>query len=368
MPSTTALALLGLASSLLPQAFAQTWTSCNPLNQTDCPVDAAFGTNATFSFNETSADSAIWNTTAGTVDYTSTGAEFTINERGESPTISSNFYIFFGKVSVIMKSAAGQGIVSSIVLESDDLDEVDFEWIGGNNTHWETNYFGKGNTTSYDRAVWYPVDDPQGTFHNYTVDWTKEKIDWYADGNLVRTLMYADANGGDNFPQTPMAVKIGIWAGGDPDANDYWTVQWAGGETDYKDTPYTMTVQSVYIEDYTTAKSYKYGDETGSWESIIVNNGTSAAEKEMTEPHTLAEHWAALPAAARVVIPVVCAASVAGVLAVLAFCCIKHRREGRKVHKIADEQWQKEQEELLEYKNKMRVGEFAIEGGSGKRF
>lgn len=52
-----------------------------------------------------------------------------------------------------MRCASGTGIISSIVLESDDLDEVDWEFIGGNSTSVETNYFGKGNTTSYDRAM-----------------------------------------------------------------------------------------------------------------------------------------------------------------------------------------------------------------------
>lgn len=48
----------------------------------------------------------------------------------DAPTLNSNDYIFFGHVDVVMKAAAGQGIVSSFVLESDDLDEVDWEWLG----------------------------------------------------------------------------------------------------------------------------------------------------------------------------------------------------------------------------------------------
>ena len=107
-----------------------------------------------------------------------------------------------------MQAAAGQGIISSIVLESDDLDEVDWEFMGGNTTHVETNYFGKGNTTAYDRAIYYPVDSPQTNYHNYTTHWTAEKLEWYIDSNLVRTLNFGDANGGNNYPQTPMNVRI----------------------------------------------------------------------------------------------------------------------------------------------------------------
>jgi len=127
-------------------AVAQTWTNCNPLNET-CPSDTALGTNATFNFTSSLPDLNIWNTTAGTIQQGSTGADFVITKRGDSPTIQSLFYIFFGRVSVIMQAASGTGIVSSIVLQSDDLDEVDWEMIGGNTTFVETNFFGKRPAT-----------------------------------------------------------------------------------------------------------------------------------------------------------------------------------------------------------------------------
>jgi beta-glucanase (GH16 family) len=257
--------LLGAAALLTP-VFAQTFTDCNPMNQT-CPNDPGFGINHNFVFNTSDALTTSFNTTAGTVNF-GTDAEFTVAKKGDSPTVKSNFYIFFGSVSVIMKAATGQGIVSSIVLESDDLDEIDWEFIGGNGTHVQTNYFGKGNTTSYDRAKWHPVStDVRENYHNYTVNWTNEKMDFYIDGGLVRTLMYGDANGGKNYPQTPATVRLGIWAGGDPGNNKY-TVEWAGGTTDYSKGPYTMHVSSTNIQDYGTGKEYVWADRTGSWQSI----------------------------------------------------------------------------------------------------
>jgi beta-glucanase (GH16 family) len=141
--------------------------------------------------------------------------------------------------------------------------------MGGNNSYVETNYFGKGNTTSYDRAIYYPVQAPQDTFHNYTLDWSAEKLDWYIDGNIVRTLLYADANGGKDFPQTPMNLRLGIWAGGDPSLPK-GTIEWAGGLADYSKGPYTMTVKSVRVSDASRGTEYKYGDTSGSWQSIEV--------------------------------------------------------------------------------------------------
>ena len=146
------LTLITLAATLFTGSgiLAQTFTNCNPLNTT-CSADIALGTTYTQNFTSSAADNKIWNLTAGNVDWTSDGAEFTINGKGDSPTIQSLFYIFFGRVTTIMKAAKGTGIVSSIVLESDDLDEVDWEFIGGNSTYAETNFFGKGRFRSLPR-------------------------------------------------------------------------------------------------------------------------------------------------------------------------------------------------------------------------
>ena len=256
-----------LLASLLTTSHAQTSTSCNPLNRTDCPLDTALGRSEySASFANDGVSNKAWMPTNGVIKPGDSGAEFTINKKGESPTMQTNFYLFFGQVEIWMKAASGQGIISSIVLESDDLDEVDWEFMGGNQSYVETNYFGKGEP-DYHNAIYYPVDGPMDNFHNYTTQWTSDAIEWFIDGQLVRTLAYSDANGGANFPQTPMNLRLGIWAGGDPDEPE-GTIEWAGGKTNYDNTPFTMYVQSVRVTDFSKATQYKYGDKSGSFESI----------------------------------------------------------------------------------------------------
>ena len=272
MPYSTLLrALPFLIAVLTPMTAAQTWSYCNPMNRTDCPNDVALGV-ANYSIDLTThvMSSDVWNITAVQIDYDpNAGAQFTIEKKHDSPTIQSNFNIFFGTVEIIMLSAPGHGIVSSIVIQSDCLDEIDWEWIGGNDTHVQTNYFGKGNTTSYDRAVWHEVQTPQSLYHNYTTDWQKDKTDFYIDGQIVRTLKYEDANGGQNYPQTPANVRLGIWPGGDPKNSEY-TIEWAGGLVDYSKSPFTMGVKSVRVTDAHNASEYHWSDQTGSMESIEV--------------------------------------------------------------------------------------------------
>lgn len=40
------------------------------------------------------------------------------------------------------------------------------------------NYFGKGNTTTYDRGQFHPVTAPETTFTKYAVNWTQETTTW----------------------------------------------------------------------------------------------------------------------------------------------------------------------------------------------
>lgn len=92
-----------------------------------CPSDTGLD-QWSFSSDFTSSSALEkWNITASPVTTTSEGAKFTISEQGEAPTIASEFYIFFGRVDVKMKASAGTGIISTWMLESDDLDEID--WV-----------------------------------------------------------------------------------------------------------------------------------------------------------------------------------------------------------------------------------------------
>ena len=238
-------------------------------------------------------------TANGAPTYDSNGASFTVAKSGDAPTLISNWYIMFGHVEVVMKAAPGVGIVSSMVLESDDLDEIDYEWLGADDTQVQSNYFGKGETTTYNRGAFHPDPGNQNSFHTYTVDWTANQIVWQIDGVTVRALTQANAEAGQ-YPQTPMQLKLGIWSGGDPSnapgtirksqptltvdpSSKMRYIEWAGGATNYGAGPYTMQVKSVKAINYSTGTSYTYGDMTGSWQSIksnggIVNSSGSSAD------------------------------------------------------------------------------------------
>ncbi|QIW98190.1 hypothetical protein AMS68_003708 [Peltaster fructicola] len=260
----------------LPLALAQTYTDCNPLKKT-CPADTGLTSTYTADFSTTGFSS--WSSSStSAITQTGNGAQFQITADGQAPTLTSDFYIFFGRVDVVMKAAPGVGIVSSIVLESDDLDEIDWEFLGGDTAQGQSNFFGKGDTSSYDRGAYHAVSNPQTTYHTYSIDWTSDRIEWLVDGAVVRTLAYSSAlaKNGAEYPQTPARVKLGNWVAGGA-SNAAGTVEWAGGKTDFSQAPFSMYVKSISVTNYNPAASYTYGDMTGSYTSIQKGGAVSGS-------------------------------------------------------------------------------------------
>lgn len=246
--------------------FAQTYTTCDP-TKGSCPPNSALGKTVNIDFSSAS-DSF---TPEGNPTYGSDGASFTVAKQGDNPKITSKWYIMFGQVDVELQAAPGTGIVSSFFLQSDCLDEIDWEWLGGDNAQVQSNYFGKGNAETHDRGAFHANPGNHDGFQKYSIIWTSEQIAWQINGQTVRTLMAANAPKGQ-YPQTPMAIKIGAWAGGDP-SNAEGTIEWAGGLTDYSKGPYTMKVKSLKVQDFSSGTQYVYGDQSGTWQSIKSEGG-----------------------------------------------------------------------------------------------
>ncbi|KAL4982243.1 concanavalin A-like lectin/glucanase domain-containing protein [Aspergillus falconensis] len=340
-------------------AAADEQTDCNPLNNT-CPADPALGTEHTWWFNST-LDDALWNVTTGTPDYTSEGAAFSIKTENASTLLQSNFYIFFGVMEAHVKMAKGAGIISSVILQSDDLDEIDWEWVGYNTSEVQSNFFGKGNTTTSDRGGSHAVANADTEFHNYTTYWDQDRLEWWIDGELVRTVNYSEPLTvyGKNYPQTPCRVKVSLWPAGLP-TQSVGNIEWAGGLVDWSDLPFTMTVQRVRVKDFHTAREYTYSGHSGSYDSIKVVSGNSTAKAEInkTPSKSLSEKWDELPTAAH--IGVYCGAAVAGALVIAGFVlyCLRKRRQGRLERALAEESQNSSSTEMNTLKKQWRQSDW----------
>ncbi|TQN70020.1 putative glycosidase crf1 [Colletotrichum shisoi] len=276
-----ALATAGLAS-------AQTFSLCNPVKGDACPANPAFGGEASYDFRTSKNidDLESFFIVDGGVKYNpkvmsfspDTGAEMTIFEESSAPTLTSKNYLFFGKVEVELQAAPGRGIVTSIVLQSDALDEIDWEFVGADQTHVQTNFYALG-INDYTRARYYEVPfNPMTSFHTYAIEWTKESIVFSIDGKVYRTATPAEGN----YPQTPMQLKLGTWVGGKGTAQG--TIDWAGGLAEWDKAPFAGHYRSLKVWDYAGgdkagAKQYEYNKGSdGTWQSInVVGAGDKAS-------------------------------------------------------------------------------------------
>jgi len=286
---------LGLAA-LAPVALAQTTSECDPTKGDDCPPNPAFGNcRKEFVYDFTKVASGdgwkkddgfrdLWKPDDGilgddsplSIDGTN-GAVFTITKDDQAPLIKSQKYIFFGKVEVAVKAAPGRGIVTSIVLESDDRDEIDWEWVGADQGNVQTNFFSKG-VNEYIHGETHPVGfNPMEGIHTYAIEWTPDFIVYSIDGQEIRRATPAEAENGAKWPQTPTFIKLGTWVGGRPGGSE-GTIEWAGGLVDMSQAPFVGYYQSVKVTDYCggrdQASEYVYGDASGSQASIKVEGST----------------------------------------------------------------------------------------------
>lgn len=229
----------------------------------------------------------------------SNGAVLTVARQSDSPTFQSKNYIFYGKADVVMKAAPGVGIISSLFLTSDCLDEIDFvrlptfgydrsntpqEVIGMNHTSIQSNYFRAENTTTYDRGGYHNVNAVD-EFHKYTLEYTPAGMTFSIDDAVVRSIAassLAPQKIGSPSPQTPMFVRIGIWASGDP-TNKPGTISWGGGPTDYSQS-YSMYIKSITMTNYSPAKTYSYQmqgkNETCNEGNIAIDGGTLMSQSD----------------------------------------------------------------------------------------
>lgn len=292
-------------AALAPVVLAQTKSLCDPLEKDDCPPDAAFGNcnkEQVFDFSsyqkgddwrKDKSFSDLWTPDVAVKDSKSkmltindNGAIFTITGDSQAPLIKSSKYLFFGKVDVTVKAAPGQGIVTSIVLESDDRDEIDWEWVGKFQDGVQTNFFSKG-VNDFTHGKTHAVSfNPMEGLHTYSIEWTESKITFSVDGNVVRTATPAEADNGKKWPQTPAMIKLGTWVGGKPGGAE-GTIEWAGGLVNMAEAPFVAWYKEIRVTDYCggydKAAEYVYGDNSGSKESIKVVGSSKKVEKDEDE-------------------------------------------------------------------------------------
>ncbi|KAG4437981.1 hypothetical protein IFR05_006521 [Cadophora sp. M221] len=200
--------------------------------------------------------------------------------------LASTAYMWYGNVKAKFKTSRGAGVVTAFILLSDVKDEIDYEFVGVDLEHAQTNYYFQG-IPDYVNGANISLSDTFDNYHTYEINWTPETVEWKIDGQVGRTLKKSDTwNATANqwkYPQTPARVQLSLWPGGLP-SNGKGTIEWAGGLVDFDNNVdiktngyYYATFESVTMECYNATSapgtnngvSYTYNGYAGTNDTVV---------------------------------------------------------------------------------------------------
>jgi hypothetical protein len=201
--------------------------------------------------------------------------------------LASTHYVWYGKICAKLTTAQGKGVVTAFILMSDVKDEIDFEWVGVDPGHVQSNFYSQG-VTNYNNGdnLTIPSGNAVATEHEYCLDWKQDTLDWYVDSKKLRTVerktTWNATSGRFDYPQTPSRIMLSLWPAGLP-SNEKGTIEWAGGEIDWN-SPYMANgyyyakFSEVTVECYDAppaakkqgSKFYKYTDARGTNDTVAI--------------------------------------------------------------------------------------------------
>ncbi|KAK8944318.1 Xyloglucan endotransglucosylase/hydrolase protein 3 [Platanthera zijinensis] len=122
-------------------------------------------------------------------------------------------------------------------LEGDkNQDEIDFEFLGKDNTSVQTNLYtnGVGGREQIHPLGFHASED----FHDYVIRWGPDEIAWLIDGEIVRQEV---RRAGEPWPEKPMFLYASVWDASEINGGD-WTGKYAG-----TDAPYVCVYRDVRV-------------------------------------------------------------------------------------------------------------------------
>jgi len=233
------------------------------------------------------ATKANWVSSGKPVVYNNNALLLTMAPDTVGTLMASTHYVWYGNISATLTTSQGAGVVTAFIMMSDVKDEIDFEFVGVDTAHVQSNYYSQG-VTDYNNELNLSVSNTVSNVHTYTIDWSPDKIDWIIDGKVLRTKQRSETwNNTSNrydFPQTPARVMLSLWPAG-LSTNGKGTVDWAGGLVDWN-SPYMQNgyyyamVNDVNVQCYSPPNganvqgknSYIYTDAAGTNNTVEITN------------------------------------------------------------------------------------------------
>jgi len=276
--------------------WSNTPTSCepSPLCQSAThtfPDNSRILTNAShYDGNATAHD---WVVDKGNILNTNqNGGELalTLTQDNGGTRISSTRYLHYGTVTARLKTGRWPGVVTAFITMSDAKDEIDWEFPGNQTTQGQTNFYWLGVLNYNNGLTINNLTDTFSNYHDYTIDWQSDTLNFLIDGKLDRTVSKSDLK--DAYPSTPARVQLSLWPAG-INTSAPGTVQWAGGMINWNDPDYIASghfytiIQSVSINCSDPAGSVPAGAESYTYGANTTINGLQIPSVLVTNETTI---------------------------------------------------------------------------------
>ena len=127
--------------------FSHTLDSCVPVPVCNSKNYDINGLDGVVSIDKYLGDAskANWVATGNPLRYND-GLLLTMAEGTVGTLLASTHYVWYGKISAKMRTSQGKGVVTAFIMMSDVRDEIDFEWLGMDIGHAQSNYYSQGVT------------------------------------------------------------------------------------------------------------------------------------------------------------------------------------------------------------------------------
>ncbi|PVV02275.1 hypothetical protein BB560_003277 [Smittium megazygosporum] len=148
--------------------------------------------------------------------------KLSMNEECGTTLVSSQRFSSSGRVDIVMKAMPGSGSITALVFMGPNglpKDEIDIELLGANPSQFESMFFIDGQRVTGNESAGFHSNpdnsDLTQTYHKYSIELTLDKVNWYLDDKLVRSLQkpQSDSAGSRSFPSNALNFKFGVWNG-----------------------------------------------------------------------------------------------------------------------------------------------------------
>ncbi|KAF8815739.1 glycoside hydrolase family 16 protein [Phlegmacium glaucopus] len=214
---------------------------CQDATHTFADQSRILSNNTLFNGNASAYD---WVVSQGSAINSDGDLGLILTQTNGGTRLSSTRYVYYGTITAKLKTSRWAGVVTAFITMSDVKDEIDWEFPGAAISQGQSNYFWQGvipNKT--DGATHGNLADTFGNYHEYTINWQPDSLQFSIDGSVVRTINKAqtiDSAGIPHYPSTPARIQLSLWPAGIA-SSPKGTVDWAGGMIDWNDPDYQST-------------------------------------------------------------------------------------------------------------------------------